>query len=411
MTLGSASYLTYAFIYLYFSSSLSSYLSELSLSYSLYSAAYSFNGLERVASVPVPFPLDICMLQLPSVKYAVTLHKDAAGVRQFAVYVWQAEKQDYALWLQQPAPKAVALDCLAYAGLGYVAVSYNHSEPVLQARDGSPIYELSPERVIRTVQYFAGLHLRGMYLRISSQELTLLQAYDEGGQKQQQNCPYFKWTSGTFQRLGAIPCSNARRLEAFGIDYADYVAVANYASPDGRTATHSEIYKYEATTRRFQLFQRLRTNGAVDVKYFSLPVNEVSRRHFLIVGNTVGVAGGAGGVTGSAGEADTVIYVYDKGQFVPYQRLSFYGLERFLPVTVSEVNNDCQTAKAKIEYRLQGLLIDVQDFSQLNPLFTAHGLREVSAVRGLQQTGRENLQSQRLEIRGVNCAVHRRSLQ
>ncbi|XP_023159988.1 uncharacterized protein LOC111592166 isoform X2 [Drosophila hydei] len=296
-------------------------------------AAYSFNGLERVASVPVPFPLDICMLQLPSVKYAVTLHKDAAGVRQFAVYVWQAEQQDYALWLQQPAPKAVALDCLAYAGLGYVAVSYNHSEPVLQARDGSPIYELSPERVIRTVQYFAGLHLRGMYLRISSQELTLLQAYDEGGQKQQQNCPYFKWTSGTFQRLGAIPCSNARRLEAFGIDYADYVAVANYASPDGRTATHSEIYKYEATTRRFQLFQRLRTNGAVDVKYFSLPVNEVSRRHFLIVGNTVGVAGGAGGVTGSAGEADTVIYVYDKGQFVPYQRLSFYGLERFLPVT------------------------------------------------------------------------------
>ncbi|EDW60476.2 uncharacterized protein clos [Drosophila virilis] len=292
-------------------------------------AAYSFNGLERVASVPVPFPLDICMLQLPTVKYATTLHKDAAGVRHFAVFVWRAVEQDYALLLQQPAPKAVALDCLAYAGLGYVALSYNHTEPVLQARDGSPIYELSPERGLRTVQYFAGLRLRGMYLRISSQELTLLQAYDGGAQTEQQRCPYFKWTSGTFQRLGAIPCSNARRLEAFGIDYADYVAVANYANPDGRTSTHSEIYKYDATARRFQLFQRLRSHGAVDVKYFSLPVNEVTRRHFLILGNTVA----AGGDGDGDGEADTVIYVYDNGQFVPYQRLSFYALERFLPVT------------------------------------------------------------------------------
>ncbi|XP_034479969.1 uncharacterized protein LOC117785829 isoform X2 [Drosophila innubila] len=292
-------------------------------------ASYSFNGLVRVASVPVPFPLDICMLQLPTVKYATALHKDAAGVRHFAVYVWRATEQDYILLHQQAAPKAVALDCLAYAGLGYVALSYNQTEPVEQASEGSPIYELSPDRSMRTVQYFAEQRLRGMYLRISSQELTLLQAY-EGGAKKQQRCPYFKWTGGTFQRLGSIPCSNARRLEAFGIDYADYVAVANYASADGRTSTHSEIYKYDATARRFELFQRLRSNGAVDVKYFSLPVNEVSRRHFLILGNTVS-SGAVGGATTQ--EADTVIYVYDKGQFVPYQRLSFFALERFLPVT------------------------------------------------------------------------------
>ncbi|KAH8418592.1 hypothetical protein KR222_003032 [Zaprionus bogoriensis] len=292
-------------------------------------ATYNFDGLVRVASVPVPFPLDICMLQLPNVKYAVALHKDAAGVRHFAVYVWRAQEQDYALLLQQPAPKAVALDCLAYAGLGYIALSYNHTERVELAREGSPIYELSPNLTLRTVQYFGVLRLRAMYLRISSQELTLLQAYESSAGWKQQRCPYFKWTGGTFQRLGAFPCSNARHMEAFGIDYTDYVAVANYASADGRTATDSEVYRYNATTRRFQLFQRLRSNGAVDVKYFSLPVNEVSRRHFLILGNTVG--GGASG--GSGGEADTVIYVYDNGQFVPYQRLSFYALERFLPVT------------------------------------------------------------------------------
>ncbi|KAH8299952.1 hypothetical protein KR044_007877 [Drosophila immigrans] len=297
-------------------------------------ASYSFNGLVRVASVPVPFPLDICMLQLPTVKYATALHKDATGERHFAVYVWREAAKDYALLHQEPAPKAVALDCLSYAGLGYVALSYNHTEPVDQASDGSPIYELSPDRKMRTVQYFADQRLRAMYLRISSQELTLLQAY-EGGAKKQQRCPYFKWTGGTFRRLGSIPCNNARRLEAFGIDFADFVAVANFATADGRTSTHSEIYKYDATARRFELFQRLRSNGAVDVKYFSLPVNEVSRRHFLILGNTVASGGnGIGRVnSGASEEADTVIYVYDNGQFAPNQRLSFYALERFLPVT------------------------------------------------------------------------------
>ncbi|XP_034652706.1 uncharacterized protein LOC117891379 isoform X1 [Drosophila subobscura] len=291
-------------------------------------ASFSFDGLTRVASVPVLFPLDICILQLPAVKYATALHKDAAGVRHFAVFAWRPAEQSYELQLELPTPKAVALDCLAYAGRGYVALSYNLTEPVQLAREGSPIYELSPETGVRTVQYFGGLRLRGMYLRISSQELTLLQAFDSevGPAAVQQQCPYFKWTGGTFQRLGAIPCSNARRMEAFGIDYADYVAVANYANAQGRTATRSDIYKYNPKNRRFQLFQRLRSNGAVDVKYFSLPVNEVSRRHFLILGNTIG------GSSAATGEADTVIYVYEKGQFVPYQRLSFYALERFLPV-------------------------------------------------------------------------------
>ncbi|XP_017066585.1 uncharacterized protein LOC108104812 [Drosophila eugracilis] len=284
-------------------------------------ASFSFDGLKRVASVPVLFPLDICILQLPTVKYATALHKDAAGVRHFAVFTWRPAEQDYQLLVQLPAPKAMALDCLAFAGRGYVALSYNLTEPVRQAREGSPIYELSPETGIRTVQYFSGTQLRGMYLRISSQELTLLQAFDSA-----EKCPYFKWMGKSFRRLGAIPCNNARRLEAFGIDYTDYVAVANYADSEGRTATRSEIFRWDTKTQRFQLFQRLRSNGAVDVKYFSLPVNEVRRRHFLILGNTVG------GTGAEAGEADTVIYVFEKGQFVPYQRLSFFALERVLPV-------------------------------------------------------------------------------
>ncbi|XP_017012150.2 uncharacterized protein clos [Drosophila takahashii] len=284
-------------------------------------ASFSFDGLKRVASVPVPFPLDICMLQLPTVKYATTLHKNTAGLRHFAIFTWRPAEQDYQLLVQLAAPDAMALDCLAFAGHGYVAVSYNLTEPEGSAREGSPIYELSPETGIRTVQYFGGTQLRGMYLRISSQELTLLQAFESGAK-----CPYFKWMGRTFQRLGSIPCSNARRLEAFGIDYTDYVAVANFADAEGRTSTRSEIFRWDAKARRFELFQRLRSNGAVDVKYFSLPINEVSRRHFLILSNTIG------GSSAEKGEADTVIYVFEKGQFVPYQRLSFYAVERVLPV-------------------------------------------------------------------------------
>lgn len=230
------------------------------------------------------------------------------------------------------------MDCLNFNNKGYVAIALNLTEPVKYAKEGSPLYEISNDR-LKAVQYFAAQNLMSVYLRASGNDFFLLHTYANSQETPNLNCPYFKWSGKTFNKMGRIPCSNARQLVPFSIDYESFVAVANYADQKGRTETNSEIYKYSRDKKKFILFQKIRTNGAVDVQYFSVPLNEVKRQHFLVFGNSISSASRAkrekAKREGKNLEADSVFYLYDKGQFIPYQMLSFYAVKKFLPVQVS----------------------------------------------------------------------------
>lgn len=229
------------------------------------------------------------------------------------------------------------MDCKALGAKGYVALAYNITTAIHDARQGSPIYEIQGDH-IKAVQYFPSINLLKSYLKISGNDLFLLQTFANTKSTPNLYCPYFMWSGVTFNRIGQIPCSNAKHVEPFSMDYENYVAVANYANQKGRTTTFSEIYKFNKEKKQFQLLQKIRTYGAVDVRYFSVPFEEVKRRHFLIFGNSIprdnmdrkpDIKADAQNL-----EADSVFYVYEKGLFVPYQQLSFYAIEKFLPVQV-----------------------------------------------------------------------------
>ncbi|XP_067627414.1 uncharacterized protein clos isoform X2 [Eurosta solidaginis] len=294
-------------------------------------AAYSFNGLEKIESVPVLFPIDICILSLDGAKYAASLHKNKNGERHFTIYknVNQTYKEVYTTAM----PNVIAMDCTTLGTKAYIALAFNLTKPIENAREGSPIYQISADDRLRAVQFFATLNLYSIYLRTTANDLFMLQTFqsNNSGIATNKRCPYYIWSGTSFTLLGRIPCSNARHVEPFAINYENYVALANYANANGRTTTYSEIYKFVQEKKRFQLIQKIRTYGAVDVRYFRVPLDEMKRRHFLVFGNSVSRRKSASG-NGDRNEADSVFYVYDKGQFVPYQSLSLYAVEQFLPV-------------------------------------------------------------------------------
>ncbi|KNC21683.1 hypothetical protein FF38_09796 [Lucilia cuprina] len=296
-------------------------------------ASFSLNGFDKIESIPVLFPIDICVFNLEGEKYATALHMKRNGARHLEVL--KMKNGSYELIADIAAPKGIAMDCINFNNKGYVALALNLTEPVKYAKEGSPIYEIAGNR-LRAVQYFPAPNLMSVYLRASGNEFFLLHTYSNSQDTPNLYCPYFKWSGSTFNKMGRIPCSNARQLAPFSIDYESYVAVANYADQRGRTSTNSEIYKYSRDKKKFVLFQKIKTNGAVDVQYFSVPNNEVRRQHFLVFGNSISTASLAkrekAKREGKNLEADSVFYLFDKGQFIPYQKLSLYAVKKFLPV-------------------------------------------------------------------------------
>ncbi|TMW50317.1 hypothetical protein DOY81_004594, partial [Sarcophaga bullata] len=296
-------------------------------------ASFSLNGFEKIESIPIPFPIDICLFNLEGIKYVSALHNTSNGIRHFVVL--KMVDKSYELIADIPTPNGIAMDCLNFNNKGYVAIAFNLTQPIRYAKDGSPLYEIAGNH-LRPVQYFSAQHLLSVYLRHSGNDFFLLHTYTNSEDTPNLYCPYFKWFGTSFNNMGHIPCSNARQLAPFSIDYESYVAVANYADQSGRTNTYSEIYKYSREKKKFLLFQKIKTNGAVDVKYFYVPYDESRRKHFLVFGNSVTTTSMTKNKKtkeeGKHLEADSIFYVYDKGQFIPYQKLSLYAVKKFLPV-------------------------------------------------------------------------------
>ncbi|XP_055854741.1 uncharacterized protein LOC129918300 [Episyrphus balteatus] len=288
-------------------------------------ASYSFNGLQKVESVPIIFPLDICFFNVNSIRYAACLHINKNGIRNFVIF--SAENATYEQLYNLETPLAIGMDCRSFGPKGYVAIAYNITNPVERANQGSPIFQIDSDR-IKIIQYFGSQSLRAVYLRASANDLFLLQTF-VNTDNATHFCPYFKWGGYSFNKLGKIPCSNAKRLEPFSIDSESYVAVANYADQFGRTQTNSVIYKYDREKKKLVSFQKIKTHGAVDVKYFSVPFEEIKKQHFLIFGNSLA---GENDQQEDQLEPKSVIYKFDKGTFIPYQSLALYSVEKFLPV-------------------------------------------------------------------------------
>ncbi|GBP02323.1 hypothetical protein EVAR_71792_1 [Eumeta japonica] len=125
----------------------------------------------KIASIPVLFPIDICVFSLQDSKYATTLHMKSNGARHFEVF--KTNNGVYELIADIASPNGIAMDCTDFNNKGYVAIALNYTERMQSANEGSPIYEISG-RHVRAIQYFAAAHLTSMYLRNADAEKFIL---------------------------------------------------------------------------------------------------------------------------------------------------------------------------------------------------------------------------------------------
>lgn len=80
-------------------------------------------------------------------------------------------------------------------------------------------------------------------------------------------------------------------------------------------------------THTFNLTQKLKTFGAIDLKHFHIN-DGIVNEHYLIVANTVD--------NGADPASNAVIYHFNQGHFIPMQILNFETeIKQFLPVVVS----------------------------------------------------------------------------
>lgn len=201
---------------------------------------------------------------------------------------------------------------------GYIAV-VNDLNATNHGTEGSPIFQLKDDKII-PIQYFVRPHQHRVQFFKHNTELLMWQSYGTDGKPTNQtthSCPLMKLFDTTFSEIEKVPCTNAMQVEAFVIDRQLYVATANYMDEHHNIETHSTIYQYDIKQQKFNFIQKIKTFGAIDIKYVHIDDN-----HFLIVANSFRPFGSAQHRSISS---NAVVYLYDHAhsKFIPVQILTF----------------------------------------------------------------------------------------
>ncbi|KAL5288129.1 hypothetical protein ACFFRR_008779 [Megaselia abdita] len=295
--------------------------------------SHSFVGFEKVASVPIPSPKDICLMSIDEIQYSVTLSISETTDVVFSVFIANVTTDTFELIFEKSVPKAISLSCRSIDVKGYVALAFNLStEHIVIAQEGSPIYEIF-ERTVTAVQYFPNSNLQSLQLMTRGNEMFLFHSYENREGLERLNCKYFKWSGFSFQVVGEVPCKNAKRIAPFIIRGNIYIAIANYKNKEGHLATKSEILKFDPEQKKFIRFQKIKTFGAVDVKYFKIVVRNTEKQHFIVIANTVNSRN-----VRDMSNSESLIYKFEESKFVPYQMLKVFGVIKFLPFNLGHHN-------------------------------------------------------------------------
>ncbi|XP_031630094.1 uncharacterized protein LOC116345133 [Contarinia nasturtii] len=290
------------------------------------------SGFNEYSTVPMTYPLDICLMEVDKKLYAACLGLvDFRNKKRTIMRVLKKvppsplnRLNDYVEIFKYETRSAQSMDCVSTSTEGYISVvndiKTNNLDDITK---GSPIFQLKNDKLI-PIQYFNRPRQNRIQFLHHKNDLFMWQTFRNSGKSNEEsNCPVFKWTDQTFNEIGNIPCTNAMQLEPFLIDGEVYVAVANYMDERQNVETHSAIFHYDKTTRKFNLTQNFKTYGAIDVKHV-----RIGDSHFLFVANSFQAHLSAHPVVTS----NAVVYRYMHEKFVPMQILPFDGkIIQFLP--------------------------------------------------------------------------------
>ncbi|XP_056282906.1 thrombospondin-type laminin G domain and EAR repeat-containing protein-like [Pseudoliparis swirei] len=195
-------------------------------------------------------------------------------------------------------------------GMGLMAAMAHRSA------SGSAVYLWSNTgfQLYQNISTYGALAWR--HFRMGKKTFLVVSHSDGGPDKRKESetdiSVIYKWSKRRkqFVHFQTLQTHCARDWEAFHINQHTYLAVANHRQGDTNHTIDSVIYKWNGSTKSFEVHQLLRTSGAYDWEFFT-----VGPYHFLVVANAFD------GVTTSV---DSVIYIWVRGSFKVFQTIKTF---------------------------------------------------------------------------------------
>lgn len=290
---------------------------------------YVINGFDEAGTIPVNFPIDICLFQSGSNFYAAVLSRETLRSTHTILKIFRAQSGDYIPIFEYKTKLAEMMDCINGPVSGFVAVINRFGESHDSLDFSSPVFRITEDDKVDLVLRFGAPHQNSIHFWQYRNEVYLSHTfmYPEGSRINRKPCPIYKWTGHQFILIDQIECFDSYHIEHFEIDYEIFLVVANYRDDSGRSDIFSYIYKYDVKAETFVQHQKIYTNAAHDIRHFALQYAGVDD-DFLIVENAY--------QTMSDGtrnyQTESVVYKYMHGHFVPFQSLVFDNVTQVLPV-------------------------------------------------------------------------------
>ncbi|GJQ87584.1 hypothetical protein Trydic_g17425 [Trypoxylus dichotomus] len=175
-------------------------------------------------------------------------------------------------------------------------------------------------------------------------------------------CLVYKWLQRYFDQVShEITTYGSRSITTSSVGSLDFIAIANYQDDEGQTNIYSGIFKYNIDTERYEPHQKLSTNGAMDINFFSVTYNGLEET-YLIVANSKKNENHIESVVNS------IIYKYVDKYFIPFQSIANRtdkwiatndAQGRFLLVSLSKTEG----VRA---FTYNGWIFVAEDFTQLD---------------------------------------------
>ncbi|KAL4635824.1 thrombospondin-type laminin G domain and EAR repeat-containing protein-like [Arapaima gigas] len=182
-----------------------------------------------------------------------------------------------------------------------------------EAKPGSGIYKWNDGKfeLYQNISTFEALSWK--YFTVDNKMFLAVANSGGKGNGAQEHSVIYKWSPQKlrFLRYQMLETHCARDWEAFHIQDETFLAVANHRQGDNNHNIDSVIYKWNPSTKAFEVNQTIQTSGAYDWEFFT-----VGPYHFLVVANTF---------NGMTTQIDSAIYIWLGGKFQPFQAITTFG--------------------------------------------------------------------------------------
>ncbi|XP_071452917.1 uncharacterized protein [Hetaerina americana] len=261
-----------------------------------YQGVNALTTIEYLYDTTAQYPRDITLFYLSNDKgvrelCAATLQlvkEDPELEKANMMIVFKFEGDKFKLLDQAPVMGGVDIESFHIKGIPYIVCAEYDAGSSGRPLEGSVVYRLVDKK-LQNVQTLNTKYPSDIAIWEDLNEIYMAVAISQVNQpthtSYEADSIVFRWLGEHFDSITTIKTYNARCVTPFKIGSTMYLAVANHMNNQDETDIDSEIFKYNLNEDRFVSHQKIRTHGAMDIKFFS-SANKRKREHFIVVANS-----------------------------------------------------------------------------------------------------------------------------